>query len=194
MQGNEAGSARSGRSASVRTALLVGAIAVSGAGGIAIGAVVAAKGAPAPQSLFVQHAQQAGIKACANAFPMLGDTLTNGASYAAETTWNKQAPDGHSIQSIVGMSYATPKYKAQAAGLIFASPVAGHCEGNMVRVAPFAQSCAEVAKTLSSGSTLARTLSGTPLYNLGGNSGQAALLSTGTGCTVISVVRTGWAQ
>jgi hypothetical protein len=33
------------------------------------------------------------------------------------------------------MTYATPRYKAQAAGVVFASPVAGHCEGNMVRVA-----------------------------------------------------------
>ena len=49
------------------------------------------------------------------------------------------------------------------------------CEGNLVRVAPFQKPCQEVASTLPQGSTLAETLSGTPLYNLANNQGRPSL-------------------
>jgi hypothetical protein len=92
MNGNITGSARNGKSSFVRTAAVIGVLGIFGAGGIALGAVIAKNSGPAPQSLFAQHAREAGLKACALGFPALGDILTNGTSYAAETSWNKQPP------------------------------------------------------------------------------------------------------
>lgn len=136
---------------------------------------------------FQEHISQAGIRACANLFPVLGQALTFGATYAVNTQWNKTSPDAHSVQAVAGMSYNTPEYKEQAAGVVVASPMAAGCEGTFVRVAPFQKPCKEVIATLPQGSTLAETLSGTPLYSLANNSGQALLISSGTSCVVVSV-------
>jgi hypothetical protein len=146
----------------------------------------------APQSAkadtpFQEHISQAGIRACANLFPVLGQALTFGSTYAVNTQWNKTSPDAHSVQAVAGMSYNTPEYKEQAAGVVVASPMATGCEGTFVRVAPFQKPCKEVIATLPQGSTLAETLSGTPLYNLANDSGQALLISSGTSCVVVSM-------
>lgn len=85
------------------------------------------------------------------------------------------------------MSYNTPEYKEQAAGVVVASPTAAGCEGTFVRVAPFQKSCQEVIATLPQGSALAETLSGTPYYNLANNGGQALLIPSGNSCVVVSV-------
>jgi hypothetical protein len=148
--------------------------------------------AQAPESAksdtpFHKHISQAGISTCANLFPVLGQALTFGSTYAVNTQWNKTSPDAHSVQAVAGMSYDTPEYKEKAAGVIVASPAAAGCEGTFVRVAPFQKPCQEVVATLPQGSTLAETLSGTPYYNLANNSGQALLISSGNSCVVVSV-------
>ncbi|MBA8881479.1 hypothetical protein [Phyllobacterium myrsinacearum] len=136
---------------------------------------------------FRDHISQAGIRTCANLIPVLGQALTFGSTYAVNTQWNKNSPDAHSVQAITGMSYNTPEYKEQAAGIIIASPMAAGCEGTFVRVAPFQKTCQEVATTLPKGSALAETLSGSPYYNLANNAGQALLISSGNTCVVVSV-------
>jgi hypothetical protein len=136
---------------------------------------------------FRKHISQAGIRTCANLFPVLGQALTFGSTYAVNTQWNKTSPDAHSVQAVTGMSYDTPDYKEQAAGVVVASPTATGCEGTFVRVAPFQKPCQEVITTLPQGSTLAETLSGMPYYNLANNSGQALLISSGNSCVVVSV-------
>ncbi|KAA6129626.1 hypothetical protein [Cupriavidus cauae] len=151
----------------------------------------AAAQAAAPQpaaNTFQAQAAQLGIKSCAPLFASLGESLTRGTTYASTAQAQQGAPNDHGAHAVVGMKYDTPNYKGQAAGVIYTAPTkAGGCEGNLVRVAPFPQSCPDVVRQLPQGSTLATTLSGTPLYNLGGNQGQALLVPSGAGCVVVTV-------
>ncbi|PRD49650.1 hypothetical protein [Phyllobacterium myrsinacearum] len=178
----------------------IGAVAVAGAalafqfyppmGSVFPAAATAQAQAPAganDDTPFRTHISQAGIRTCANLFPALGQALTFGSTYAVNTQWNKTSPDAHPVQAVAGMSYDTPEYKEQAAGVVVASPTASGCEGTFVRVAPFQKPCQEVITTLPQGSTLAETLSGTPYYNLANNGGQALLIASGNSCVVVSV-------
>ncbi|MBB2973236.1 hypothetical protein [Mesorhizobium sp. RMAD-H1] len=145
--------------------------------------------AAAAQSPFQKHASQAGIRTCANVFAALGQALTLGTTYTEQTQWNTASPDTHPVQAIAGMTYDLPDYKAQAAGVVFASPVGKGCEGGFVRVAPFQKTCQEVLQTLPKGSVLADNLSNSTLVNLANNGGQALLVPTGNSCVVVSVAR-----
>jgi len=115
--------------------------------------------------------------------------LTLGTTYTEQTQWNTSAPDAHPVQAIAGMTYDLPDYKAQAAGVVFASPVGKGCEGGFVRVAPFQKSCQDIMQTLPKGSVLADNLSNTMLFNLANDGGQALLVPTGNSCVVVSVAR-----
>ncbi|TWG88642.1 hypothetical protein L602_001100000740 [Cupriavidus gilardii J11] len=180
----------------------VGMVAVALSAFVAVGGLVAAPDAAAqsaaqgnakpaaPQNAaanFQNQATQLGVKSCAGLLAGLGDSLTRGASYTSNLQAHKDGANDHAAQAVVGMNYDTPDYKAQAAGVLFASPTRSGCEGGLVRVAPFPQACPDVVKQLPQGSTLNTLLSGTPLYTLGGNQGQALLVSSGTGCVVVTV-------
>ncbi|MCD9122707.1 hypothetical protein [Cupriavidus sp. UGS-1] len=175
----------------VRTPIAALAIAASvGLGAVATNAAAQAAPANAPQgaaATFQKQAADLGIKSCANLFAALGESLTRGTTYASNASTQKDAPNDHAAQAVVGMRYDTPNYKGQSAGVIFTSPTKTGCEGGLVRVAPFPQSCPDVVKQLPQGSSLATTLSGTPLYNLGGNQGQALLVPSGSSCVVVTV-------
>ncbi|ESJ04717.1 hypothetical protein B551_0217800 [Cupriavidus sp. HPC(L)] len=175
----------------VRAPIAALAVAASlGLGAYASNAAAQAAPANAPQgaaATFQKQAADLGIKSCANLFATLGDSLTRGTTYASNASTQKDAPNDHAAQALVGMRYDTPNYKGQSAGVIFTSPTKTGCEGGLVRVAPFPQSCPDVVKQLPQGSTLATTLSGTPLYNLGGNQGQALLVPSGNSCVVVTV-------
>jgi hypothetical protein len=140
---------------------------------------------------FGKHADEAGVRTCANVFAALGQAVTAGSTYAVQTQWDNSAPDAHSMQAVAGMTYDLPDYKAQAAGVVFASPLGKGCEGGFVRVAPFRKSCQEVAATLPKGSVLADTLAASSLFNLADNGGQALLVPEGNTCIVVSVARMG---
>ena len=136
---------------------------------------------------FLQHAKQAGLQSCSNIFPALGQMLTTGTTYSVQSIWNNEAPDKHVVEALVGMNYATQGYSGPAAGLVFAAPTASVCEGTMVRVAPFAASCADVPALLPKGSKLANNLGQISVYELANGGGNAMLLPTGSSCVVISV-------
>ncbi|AOO82194.1 hypothetical protein [Bosea vaviloviae] len=140
-----------------------------------------------PETPFLQHARQAGLKSCSTVFPVLGELLTNGAKYDVQSSWNNQSADSHAVQALVGMSYTTQAYSGPAAGVVFAAPTQSTCEGTMVRVAPFSASCAEIPAVLPQGSKLASNLGQIAVYALANNGGNALLLPTGTGCVVVSV-------
>lgn len=140
-----------------------------------------------PETPFLQHAKQAGLKSCSTVFPVLGELLTNGAKYDVQTSWNNAAADSHAVQALVGMSYTTQSYNGPAAGVVFAAPTQSTCEGTMVRVAPFSASCAEIPSVLPQGSRLANSLGQITVYALANNGGNALLLPTGNGCVVVSV-------
>ncbi len=179
------------RRASVRLSTIALSIAaLAGLAGAMTDAAAQAAPANAQQNAaasFQKQAADLGIKSCANLFAALGDSLTRGTTYASNASTQKDAPNDHAAQAVVGMRYDTPNYKGQSAGVVFTSPTKSGCEGGLVRVAPFPQSCPDVVKQLPQGSTLATTLSGTPLYNLGGNQGQALLVPSGNSCVVVTV-------
>lgn len=142
--------------------------------------------APASNA-FRDHARQAGVARCATLYEALGQTLTAGSTYSVNSQWSDDAPDAHVVQGVVGMNYNLSDLKTQAAGVVLAAPAGQSCEGNMVRVAPFQEPCAQVVARLPQGSAQVANLSGTPLYQLGGNAGQALLVPNGNGCIVVSV-------
>ncbi|WEX75351.1 hypothetical protein PYH37_000749 [Sinorhizobium numidicum] len=148
-----------------------------------------AGGAAAAETPFQKHANQAGVHTCAKVFAALGEALTLGSTYTEQTQWNTSSPDTHPVQAIAGMTYDLPDYKAQAAGVVFASPIGQGCEGGFVRVAPFQRTCQEIVQTLPKGSVLADNLSNTMLFNLANDGGQALLVPTGNACVVVSVAR-----
>lgn len=145
--------------------------------------------APAAQNVdaFRQQAEQLGIQRCTNLFSAAGAVTTAGSTYAVQANANGDNPDAHAVQGIAGISYDTPELRGSAAGVVLAAPVGQGCEGQLVRVAPFQQPCAEVVGLLPSGSTPAGNLVDVPLYNLGGNQGQAMLVSSGNSCVVVTV-------
>jgi hypothetical protein len=118
---------------------------------------------------------------------VLGELLTNGAKYDVQSSWNRETPDNHAVQALVGMNYSAGNYSGPAAGVVFASPTKSACEGTMIRVAPFAASCANMSSNLPQGSRLANNLGQISVYDLGGGKGNALLLPAGDNCVVISV-------
>lgn len=136
---------------------------------------------------FLQHAKQAGLQSCSSVYPVLGELLTTGSQYSVQSIWDTETPDKHAVQALVGMNYATQGYSGPAAGVVFAAPTASVCEGAMVRVAPFAASCAEIPAMLPQGSKLANNLGQVSVYELANGGGNAMLLPAGNNCVVISV-------
>ncbi len=136
---------------------------------------------------FLQHAKQAGLQSCSTVFPVLGELLTSGTTYSVQSIWNNEAADKHVVQALVGMNYAAEGYNGPAAGVVFAAPTASACEGAMVRVAPFAATCADIPAMFPEGSKLANNLGQISVYELANNGGNAMLLPTGNNCIVISV-------
>ncbi|ENN86544.1 hypothetical protein RHSP_64224 [Rhizobium freirei PRF 81] len=152
---------------------------------------ISAEAAPATTDLFLTHAKQAGANSCAATYAGLGNSLTNGTQFMVQTQTAKAEPDRHSLQGIVGMMFKSDKgYSGPAAGLVFAAPTGEGCEGNMVRVVPFQQNCQAAASFLPQGSQAIQPLSGVPVYALG-TGGQAMLMSAGSGCVAISIIRSG---
>lgn len=153
------------------------------------GMQVAAQSQPAAQNVdaFRQQAEQLGVQRCANLFSTAGAMTTAGSTYAVQVQASGESPDAHAVQGVAGISYDTPELRGSAAGVVLAAPVGQSCEGQLVRVAPFQKACAEVLGLLPAGSTPAGNLMDVPLYNLGGNQGQAMLVSSGNSCVVVTV-------
>lgn len=144
--------------------------------------------APAqPIDAFRQQAEQLGVRRCAGLFSAAGAMTTAGSTYAVQVQTSADNPDSHAVQGVAGISYDTPELSGSAAGVVLAAPVGQGCEGQLVRVAPFQKPCAEVLDLLPSGSKPAANLMEVPLYDLGGNQGQAMLVSSGNACVVVTV-------
>lgn len=167
------------------------AIALLGAlPSLALGNVPTAAASPsgAPSSLRDQ-ANRLGVKSCSAAFETLGNALTLGSTFALTSRAAPRQPDAHAVQGLAGLNYNTPDKKGAAAGVFFAAPLAGGCEGNFVRIAPVDRSCADAVGLLPKGSVKAQDLEGTPLYNLPERGGQVMLLPSGASCVVVSVAQ-----
>jgi len=138
---------------------------------------------------FQAQVGQLGVRKCANLFSALGQTVALGSDYSGQVQTEKAAPDAHGVVGVLGMTYKTAAYNSQAAGVVVATPVGTKCEGQLVRVAPFQRACKDVVALLPAGSVTAGSLSGVPLYTLGGNQGQAMLIASGNACVVVTVAR-----
>ena len=155
---------------------------------VAGGAAIAQQAVPPkPGNMFQQKAGELGAGRCVSVFAGLGQMVTQGASYTVQVEADKAAPDAHPLVGLVGMTYDTPGYRGQAAGFVLAAPVGQRCEGQLIRVAPMQRTCQQVVALLPRGSAVASNLSGMPLYNLGGNQGQALLVPNGSTCVVVTI-------
>ncbi len=142
-------------------------------------------------SPFVRHAEEGGITVCKDTYTALGEALVAGASYMVQTETASNDPDRHFMQGLVGLTYPSQgDYSGPAAGLVFAGPTTtgGICEGSLVRVVPFQQSCQAAANLLPKGSRQGQQLAGVYTFALP-NGGHAMLLPSGQNCVVLSVVR-----
>lgn len=151
--------------------------------------VAAMPQASVPDSPFLTHAKEAGLKTCATVFPVLGQLLAEGAEYTVLSEWNGKEPDQHPVQALVGLDYKTGEPTGSGAGLVFAVPNGSSCDGTMVRVTPIAASCDSLPATFPKGSQLTRNLGKSSVYALANNGGQALLLPSGASCIVLSVAR-----
>jgi len=147
--------------------------------------------ATAPSNADPFTAHSSGLKACSSTYAGLGKILTEGTQFMVQTQTAKATPERHGISGVVGMVFPpnSGAYSGPAAGIVFAAPTADGCEGNMVRVVPFEQSCAVAATLLPQGSEALQPLSTLPIYNLP-TGGQAMLMPSGSGCVAITIIKT----
>lgn len=147
--------------------------------------------APQKESPFLIQAQQAEAKTCAGVYHALGTVAVEGSHYATQAIWSKTEADDRAIQGMAGMTYAAGTYIGPAAGVVFASPTGQKCEGIMVRVVPFQQSCEAVTALLPKGSAASAKLSNVAVYNAADPGLQVMLIPAGTGCTALTILRAG---
>lgn len=166
---------------------LAAVLCLTFAGGAGVSALAQQAAAPATANLFQDQASKLGARQCAALYAALGQSVIQGAAFTVKTETNKDAPDAHIVQGVVGMTYNLPDLKGQAGGIVLAAPAAKGCEGYLVRVAPFQKSCAEMTRSLPAGSVGEQTLSGVAQYRLGGNQGQALMIPNGSACVVVTL-------
>lgn len=149
----------------------------------------AAAAANPDTKFFLDLAKNAGAATCAGTYATLGGALINGAHFTVQTQTAKPDADKHAIEGVVGLTYNNPNdYSGPATGYLFAVPREKGCEGAMVRVVPFPQTCEVVATLMPKNGTPQPPLGGLTVYGI--PSGQVILLPAGNSCTAITVLHT----
>lgn len=143
------------------------------------------------ESPFLVQARQAEANTCAGVYQALGTVAVEGSQFATQAIWSKTEADNRAIQGMTGMTYKAGTYVGPAAGVVFASPTGQKCEGIMVRVVPFQQSCEAVSALLPKGSAASSKLSDVAVYNATDPGLQVMLIPAGTGCTALTILRAG---
>jgi hypothetical protein len=148
------------------------------------------QGQPAqPPTVFDEHVRQGKIVKCANVFGALGRLVAAGSTYSVKTNWNSDAGDAHAVQSIVALSNVNPANAGQrAAGVVFAAPVGGSCEGTLVRVIPTTDNCQVVAAELAKQNGQTGVLGDMALMTMP-NGAQVMLVPSGNACVAVSVLQ-----
>ncbi len=142
-----------------------------------------------PETPFLVHAREAGLKACGTVFPVLGQLLSGSAQYSIQSHWNTAEPDKHAVHSVLGLNIASPDYSGPAAGIVYAAPTGTGCEGALVRVVPYQKSCDAVVAALPQDSSLATNLGAVRVYDLANGGGQVMLLPSEATCVAISIAQ-----
>ncbi|MDF2811578.1 MAG: hypothetical protein K0S56_2609 [Microvirga sp.] len=143
---------------------------------------------PLAETPFLAHAREAGLKTCGTIFPVLGELLSSGTQYSLQSRWNTSEPDGHAVQSLLGLSIDGPDYSGPAAGIVYAAPNGANCEGAMVRVVPYQKSCDAVAQALLPNGAPSISLGAVQVYDLT-NGGRIMLLPSAQSCVAISLAQ-----
>ncbi|WP_143271230.1 hypothetical protein [Bradyrhizobium brasilense] len=143
------------------------------------------QGAPGP-SPFDENINRSGVKTCAKGYVGLGQGLLPLQSeFATLFQWNKENADAHSVQSLVGIRASDQN----VAGVIFAVPVGGVCEGQFVRVTPVATSCSAFAREMNPKSTVQANLGQIPVIATAEGLHVLLVPAGETACTVVLVGR-----
>lgn len=146
----------------------------------------AASASAANDDPFTANAAGLGAKTCATTYGALGKILTAGTQFMVQTEVPAGEADKRGLQGLVGMRFGGQG--GGAAGIVFAAPNDANCEGEMVRVVPFAQDCSAAARLLPKDSRPLQALAGVAVYGLA-TGGHAMLLPAASGCVAISVLR-----
>lgn len=157
------------------------------AGGAGVSAVAQQATTPPSANVFQEQATRLGARTCAGLYSTLGNLVAQGSAHTVRTETSKESPDTHVVRGTVGMTYDLPELKGQAAGVVLAAPRGKGCEGQFVRVAPFQKPCQQIVRYLPAGSVTKVSLSGVPLYELGGGQGQALMIANGPSCVVVTI-------
>jgi hypothetical protein len=149
-------------------------------------ATIDADGAGPNKSVFARHVREADVEQCADLHATLGDILTVGSTFAAQSIWDKQDPTASPIQTLVGLDYSLDEYRGAGAGYVFSTPKGKGCAGAMIRVVPFAKTCAEVLPLFPAGSESSGKLGDVEVYALA-EGGSALLIPTPSACTMVTL-------
>jgi len=140
-------------------------------------------------SVFDQQARQAGIVACAQTFSALGRGMSANFLFATQSQWSAKDANEHSIQSLVALKpHEGTGVQQPDAGIVFAVPVGGKCEGHLVRVTPVEVACTEVAARLSKAGGEVRPFGELALAAVA-DSGQVMLIPFNNSCVTVTVLR-----
>jgi len=145
---------------------------------------------PVQASVFEQQVREAKIVSCARMFSALGNGMTRNFDYTAQSRWDGRSANDHAIASMVAL-----KPHAQAPGLqpdggvIFAAPVGGACEGQVVRVTPVARACPDVAAQLAKSNGQSSPLGEMALMTMPGGV-QVMLVPFDRACVTVTVLKT----
>ncbi|HEV2512621.1 hypothetical protein [Bosea sp. (in: a-proteobacteria)] len=137
---------------------------------------------------FEAHVDQAKLKTCAGTFSELGKAAAASDEYMAMSQWSQQQADAHSIQSIVGMAFKSDSTLSSGASIVFAAPVQGGCEGNLVRVVPSTQPCNLAVQSLGLANEQAVKLVNVPIATTKAGA-NVIFLSNAGGCVIVTVAR-----
>lgn len=148
----------------------------------------AAADAQKSQTPFEAHVDQAKLKTCAGTFAELGKAAAASDEYMALSQWSQQEADVHSIQSIVGMAFKSDPTLSNGASIVFAAPVQGGCEGNLVRVVPSTQPCNVAVQSLGLANEQAVTLANVPIATTKAGA-NIIFLPSASGCVIVTVAR-----
>ncbi|MPR64270.1 hypothetical protein D7027_21000 [Ochrobactrum intermedium] len=135
---------------------------------------------------FEDHVKQAGVETCGAAFPAMGKLLTRNSQYMVQSKWNREEPERHIVEGLVGMQFDTPDYKGPSLGYVLAAPIDGSCSGAMLRITPFAQNCTALVERLLPDSTPTGELEGLRTYTVS-NGSQIVVMPIGENCVAVSV-------
>jgi hypothetical protein len=154
-------------------------------------APAAGQAAAQPATPFDDSVKKASLRACAKTFVDLGKTAAANSDYMAMSQWNQTQPDSHAVQSLVGMNFKNQAGLSSGAGVVFASPIQGGCEGNMVRIVPAQQTCGVVAQSMGiTNNQQIPSLSGVPVLTAK-NGTRIMLVPAGNTCVIVTVAAAG---